>query len=310
MAELILHHYPTSPYSEKIRLMLGAKRLPWRSVIIPSILPKPDVIALTGGYRKTPIVQIGADVYCDTARIADLLESLAPEPPLYPRAHAAEARAAARWSDANLFQAVVALMFQPAALQESFGQRDGGPDLRAFIADRMAMVRGATSRRPPPHEARALVAGLLRDLDTQLGDGRLFLHGGAPAISDYAFYHSLWFLERNAKLAAIFEGHAHVARWMRHMQALGHGDSSELASGEAVAIARRATPAAFTPTSDSEGFEPGSRVEVLPTDYGLDPTAGELLACTPDEIAVGRVDERAGEVVVHFPRAGYEIRKP
>ena len=54
MADLILHHYPTSPFAEKIRLVLGYKNLDWKSVIIPMIMPKPDVVALTGGYRKPP----------------------------------------------------------------------------------------------------------------------------------------------------------------------------------------------------------------------------------------------------------------
>ena len=84
MADLILHHYPNSPFAEKIRLILGYKKLAWKSVIIPSISPKPDVVALTGGYRKTPILQIGADIYCDTALIGDVLEHLQPEPSLYP----------------------------------------------------------------------------------------------------------------------------------------------------------------------------------------------------------------------------------
>ena len=35
MAEIILHHYPLSPYSEKIRLALGLKSVPWKSVEIP-----------------------------------------------------------------------------------------------------------------------------------------------------------------------------------------------------------------------------------------------------------------------------------
>ena len=70
MNDLILHHYTTSPFSEKIRLILGFKQLAWKSVLIPSIMPKPDVVALTGGYRKTPFLQVGADIYCDTALIA------------------------------------------------------------------------------------------------------------------------------------------------------------------------------------------------------------------------------------------------
>ena len=71
MADLILHQYATSPFSEKIRLLMGAKGLAWQAVEIPPIMPKPDVVALTGGYRRTPILQVGADIYCDTALICE-----------------------------------------------------------------------------------------------------------------------------------------------------------------------------------------------------------------------------------------------
>ena len=67
MSELILHHYANSPFSEKVRLVLGLKGLSWRSVTVPVMMPKPDVLALTGGYRRTPFMQIGADIYCDSA---------------------------------------------------------------------------------------------------------------------------------------------------------------------------------------------------------------------------------------------------
>jgi len=62
MSEVILHHYPMSPYAEKTRRALGIKKLAWRSVTIPVIMPKPDLMPLTGGYRKTPVMQIGADI--------------------------------------------------------------------------------------------------------------------------------------------------------------------------------------------------------------------------------------------------------
>ena len=92
MAEIILHHYAESPFAEKIRAILGFKQLGYRSVLVPMMLPKPDVIALTGGYRRAPVLQIGSDIYCDTALIADVLEHIQPEPTLYPQAHAASAR--------------------------------------------------------------------------------------------------------------------------------------------------------------------------------------------------------------------------
>ena len=78
--DLILHHYASSPFSEKIRLVMGRKKLAWKSVIVPAVLPKPDVVTLTGGYRKTPFLQVGADIYCDSALICDVLEHAQPEP--------------------------------------------------------------------------------------------------------------------------------------------------------------------------------------------------------------------------------------
>ena len=97
---LILHHYDGSPFAEKVRLMLGYKGLAWRSVQIPVIMPKPDLVALTGGYRKTPVLQVGADVYCDTACIARLLERHQPAPALFP-ASAPLAPLLAQWATAK-----------------------------------------------------------------------------------------------------------------------------------------------------------------------------------------------------------------
>src|ERR1044072_9566675 len=78
----ILHHYDFSNYSEKVRIALGYKSAHWYSVTVPSVLPKPDLVALTGGYRHTPVLQIGADIYCDTRLIADELDRRFPERPL------------------------------------------------------------------------------------------------------------------------------------------------------------------------------------------------------------------------------------
>ena len=93
VAELILHHYDFSNYSEKVRLVLGLKGLSWRSVEIPPVLPKPDYLPLTGGYRRAPALQIGAEVYCDTVRITEELERRFPQPSLYPGPDVAAQRA-------------------------------------------------------------------------------------------------------------------------------------------------------------------------------------------------------------------------
>ena len=304
--ELILHQYATSPFSEKIRAIFGFKRLAWRAVEIPSILPKPDLVALTGGYRRTPVLQIGADIYCDTELIARVIDARAPEPPLFPPQCVAAAVALGRWADAALFQAAAVLFSQREVLEYLFA---GHEDLRqAFIADRIAMRKGAPGRRPTVPEARVLVESFVRQLDTQMSLGTPWLLGSAPTIADFCVYHALWFVRGPAPLRGLLAPFAHVAQWMQEIRVLGHGTAAPLASGEAIAIAREATALAVEPASDTPDLPPGSNVEVLPTDYALDPVAGSLVRLTADEIALRRTDPRAGEVVVHFPRNGYEIR--
>ncbi|MDP5053346.1 MAG: glutathione S-transferase N-terminal domain-containing protein, partial [Congregibacter sp.] len=116
MHELILHQYADSPFSEKIRALFGFKNLAYQRVDIPTIMPKPDLVALTGGYRRTPIMQSGADIYCDTALIAQVIEARQLLPSIYAGPHPAQAIAAARWTDSEFFRVCVGLVFQPAAL--------------------------------------------------------------------------------------------------------------------------------------------------------------------------------------------------
>ena len=77
MSAPILHHYPASLFSEKVRTLFGYLDIEWQSVTIPPIMPRPHLMPLSGGYRRTPILQIGADVYCDTQIICRKLAALA-----------------------------------------------------------------------------------------------------------------------------------------------------------------------------------------------------------------------------------------
>jgi hypothetical protein len=45
----------------------------------------------------------------------------------------------------------------------------------------------------------------------------------------------------------------------------------------------------------------------MPEDHGLCPVEGERVASDAREIAIRRRDDRAGEVVSHFPREGHRV---
>jgi glutathione S-transferase len=302
---LILHHYAGSPFSEKVRLVLGYKKLAWKSVNVPVILPKPDVVALTGGYRRTPFLQIGADIHCDTALMCRVIDRLAPTPPLYPAAAGGLQEAVAQWADTSLFWSAVPYTMQPAGAQHLFA--DAPPEaLKAFAADRAAMRGGM--RLPTTADAKAQLQTSLRWLARQLDDGRAFLLGGAPCIADFSTAQSIWYIRRVPPVAAVLQPFPSVLAWFDRVAAFGHGTHEPMTSADALGIARSATPVE-TSVAEGQGFARGDEVTVTPTDYAFDPVPGRLVGLADDEVAIERDDERAGRVVVHFPRIGYQVKK-
>jgi glutathione S-transferase len=303
-SELILHHYDNSPFSEKIRLILGRKGLAWRSALQPNMMPKPELVPLTGGYRRIPVLQVGADVYCDSQRIARELERLNPDPTLYPNGSEGVCHAVNLWADRMLFQAAVPVVFAKigSAVPKEFIEdrkklMGGGGDFAAFLA------------------AAPLAAEQLRAqaqlLEGQLGDGRRFLLGAEPSLADFAAYHPIWFLRAIPPAAAALAEFPRISGWAERVAAIGHGRREEITPQAALEIARDAKPlpSAGVAKGEPNGLAAGDRVAVVPDDYGFDPVAGELVAADVHEVAVRRASVETGEVVVHFPRAGFRVTR-
>src|SRR5947207_1345577 len=190
----ILHHFEASPFSEKIRIVFGFKQIAWQSSLIPRILPKPDLIPLTGGYRRTPVMQIGADVYCDTAIIMRELERRFPAPTLFPDRNAGLPWIVGQWTDRAFFLSTVNLVFG------SLG--DKVP--KEFIEDR-TRLRGA------PFDIKAMAAGLphhrtqvrahLVLLEAQLKAGARKWLLGDFSLADVSAYMNVWYI-RNSQVGA------------------------------------------------------------------------------------------------------------
>ncbi len=306
---IVLHHYPLSPFAEKVRAVLGFKQLAWKSVIVPAIAPKPDVLALTGGYRKTPILQIGRDVYCDTALVCDVLEHLQPTPTLYPARDKGLARIVAQWADTTLFGSAMAYNFQPEGAAAVFAAAP--PDAaQAFAADRSAMRGGAP--RQSPGDAAAAYQSYLRRLADMLED-QYFLLGNAPCVADFAAYHSLWFTRTQVPvLSSILDATPAVLAWMDRIAAFGHGQIEKLGSGEAIALCAAASdgfPLHDSRFQDEHGIALGSQVTIAAESFGTETSQGELMGASRTRYTIQRQDPRAGTVRVHFPRIGYVLKK-
>jgi len=308
MSQIILHHYPTSPFAEKIRLILGYKKLAWHSVIIPMIMPKPDLTCLTGGHRRTPILQIGADIYCDTSLIAEVLETLQPSPTLYPSPVNGASRIVAQWADTLVFPAAMAYNFQPAGVANVFA---GVPEdaIKAFVADRTAMRGGAP--RMSLAEASSTYKSYLRRLSDMLTE-HPYLMGDVPSIADFSAYHPLWFtLERTPSLAGILDATPLLKDWMSRMKGFGHHNISKMTAAEAVDVAKQSTPIDVSTKQfvDEHDIPLGTEVVVTADNFGLEPTQGILVSASKTRLTLKREDERTGSVQVHFPRNGFVLKK-
>lgn len=305
--ELILHHYPSSPFSEKIRLVLGMKQLAWKSVIVPSVAPKPDVIALTGGYRRTPFLQVGADVYCDTALICDVLEHAQPEPALYPPHLKGVARVFAQWADTTLFWAAMAYNLQPKGAGVLFANLPQAAQ-QAFVADRRAMSGGM--HRLDASDATGAYRSYLRRI-AHMAEEHDFLFGAEPCVADFAAYHPLWFTRQCVPVMAdIFTATPAVIEWMDRLAALGHGRMEKFDAESAIAVAARSEPLPQVGEAfqDDHGIALGTAVTITAETFGPEPTHGTLVAATRTRYTLRRTDPRAGTVHVHFPRIGYALK--
>ena len=302
----IFHHFEASPFSEKIRLIFGLKGIAWHSVLVPRILPKPDLMPLTGGYRRTPVMQIGADIFCDTQMITRVLEARYPEPTLFPNGNAGLPWAVAMWTDRVVFANTVGLVF--GSLGDKVPQ--------SFIDDR-------TKMRGSPFDVNAMAAALprFRDqyrahvawIEDQLAGGgraRPWLLGDV-SLADFTAYMNLWYVRSNLDTAdAWLAEFPRVRDWENRIRAVGHGARSDMTGEEALDIAAKATPAelASGDEHDPSGRKVGDRVSVASDDFAGIGVEGEIVALSVQHVAIRRHDPRVGEVVVHFPRAGYIVQ--
>jgi glutathione S-transferase len=301
---IILHHFEESPFSEKIRVIFGLKQLDWTSVVISRIMPRPDLMPLTGGYRRTPVMQIGADIYCDTQCIIRELERRFPEPTLFPYGNEGLAWASAMWTDRSFFQNTVNLVFGMLA--------DRVP--ANFIADR-EQLRGAK------FDVAAMTAAIpqMRDqfrahvgwIEAQLGDGRPWLNGSKASLFDVNAYMNVWYVRENlANAGDMLAEFGRTRAWEARMREVGHGRRTDISPAAALELTSRAKPltAELSDPADPSARKPGDLVTVTPDDYGKVAVQGEIVALSAQHIAIRRHDPRAGEVVVHFPRAGFLVR--
>jgi len=305
--DIIFHAYPQSPVAEKVRVVFGIKGLAWRSVEIPRLPPKPMLTALTGGYRRTPVMQIGADIYCDSQCIIRELDRRFPSPSIMPTSEQGLMWCLSRWTDGALFDQTV---------RHILGAAGDSLD-KAFAADRGRLYLGedwAAGLKKANADLPHIVAQMrapLSWLNAQLSDGRAFLLGPKPAAIDAQFYYLVWFLRgRWTEGPSFLSEFTELLRWETNVRDIGHGTPTPMDPQDAILRAKGLEPTAMTGVSEFEpqGLRVGQSVSVQPdVNGGEQPVLGNIRFADAETVVIERLSDDVGRVCVHFPRSGYRI---
>lgn len=302
MQDLILYHYAMSPFSEKVRAMLGYADLSWQSVTVKEMPPRPELSILAGGYRKVPVAQNGADIFCDSRAIADEIARLSGKDELSLAGQPQEVIDFVRTTDLEVFLACVIAASDGRMLKKLVKETSLLHTFR-FLKDRITMGRKSRVKALRGPQAKEKVIRHIATMESML-DAE-FLFGSTPCIADFSAYHGLWFVTDLAGKPWLRD-YPKVQAWMGRMKAFGHGDFREITADQALDIARNASPR--TIESSSDDTLTGKRVEVAPDDYGREPVTGKLVFADEHTLILERSHARVGEVNVHFPRQGFAVK--
>ena len=305
MAEIILHHYELSTFSEKIRVAFGLKSLAWRSVDTPPAPPRPLLMPLTGGYRRIPVLQVGADIYCDTNIILPTLERLHPTPTLYPGGSEGVARGLSfAWERAMWIPTIGVISNFIGDMFPAEFIRDRKEGYLGIDISKAAMAPSLPLNLQRLHAQYAW-------LKSALADGRKFIFGDVPSALDLTCYQTTFLMRKNCPPEVdTMAGLAPLVGWYGRIAAIGYGQPQPMRAEDAFAAAKAASPAPIThlkPGGDPSGLRAGQKVTVTPDDNARVPVSGTLVGADASELVIHRRDPEVGDVNIHFPRLGFEV---
>ena len=300
---MILHHYELSPFSEKIRSMLGYSGLSWQSAISPPMPPRPTVDPLAGGYRRIPVAQIGADIFCDTRIISTEIAAIAGKPELALENCSKDIQEFVQHADTEVFFAVVRSGSPAKAI--SFILKHFSPwQAFKFIKDRAGVQRDASIAPMSRNRAIEILAEHLLDLEQRFGSTE-FCFGDTPTIADFSAFHLLWFRNKTEG-DELLENIPDIRDWYHRMLDMGHGDRREISRQQAFAAALEHAPRAVPEVMKRDPLI-GKKVQVRPSDYARDAVTGTLAGVDQQRIIVARETSKFGTLHVHFPRTDFEL---
>lgn len=310
MSDLILHHYWGSPYAEKIRRIFAYKGMRWRSLETPPVPPRPSLAPFLGPFRRTPVLQRGADFVCDSRLIAEVVDQWSPERPLATKANRPLSDLVCGWVEPRAFVMTGPVRF--VSEEDVDGVFEGSVRALDFQADRLpfmapAVEAGRFAALGPSAEDH--LRAYLQVVEDLLDDGRAYLGGDAPCFADFSFHHLVWWLRKPPAREDLLAPFPLARAVADRLEAFGPGEPVPIGPEDAFAEVARGQDAQpwrpRWPRRDDERL--GRRVSIQPDDYGRNAVSGVLVDSSTRHVTIERRSEALGSVRIHFPRLGYEL---
>ena len=304
MSDIILHHYALSPFSEKIRSMFGYTNMSWLSVNVREWPPRDLLTPLASSYRKIPVAQIGADIFCDTKTITPEISRLSSKPELSIEECSSEVSAYLQEVELEVFIAMIRCSTS-FKLQRKVMQQMSFIDLLRLLWDRFKLSRDMAVDVGTREDARMLVETHLTSLESRLCKSD-YLFGSSVNIADFATYHSLWFMYEQGEKPFV-KNFPRVVEWFEKIKGFGIGHPDNITAKDALNIAKNSEPRSI-PNEHKEDHLIGRRVRVTPTDYSRLPVIGQLVGSTMHSWILARNTPEADILHLHFPKQGFELQ--
>ena len=305
MSDLILHHYWPSPFAHKIRLALGLSGISWKSVEIPRVPPKPLLIPLTAGYRRTPVLQNGADIYCDTQNIVRALTEIKDDHRLLPAGIYGKILAFTDWADGAVFNLAARVVLTSAL--------DTAPP--EFIEDRGGLYFGPNWT---PEVLKSQLPGVilqlaayLNSIDQGLNNQSGFLSNDL-SYADVTIAYLAWFIRGRWDQGPEFlRQFVNIERIEREVHEAVREVYEDLTAEDALEIAANSESRSSSGVTQqcSVILKQGMQVAIKPQAETSDPPViGRLRYLDRVRVSVDHHAPEVGDVVVHLPVAGYQIQ--
>jgi glutathione S-transferase len=260
---------------------------------------------LTAGYRRTPVLQSGADVYCDTQNIVRAISELTATSLLLPTRQRGQIFALTDWVDGTVFNLAARVILTSAL--------DTAPP--EFIQDRGGLYFGPNWT---PEGLKAQLPGVIRQLAAHLDSINQGLTdtGGyfteSLSYADISIAYVAWFIRGRWDVGPEFLSQfPRVERIERDVHEQSTDRHEEVSAESALMTALQAKSSAPRGVQAQIGsrLSEGMRVSIRPQAETSDPPIiGRLRYLDRVRVSIDHQDPQVGDVVVHLPVAGYQIQ--